>query len=78
VVLGINIEEPPETVRPFVDELGVTYPVALDSEGKLVQAYRAMGLPTSFIVDRDGVIRVRHVGYLSAAQLEQYLQSLLP
>jgi len=78
VVLGVNIEEPPETVRPFVDELGVTYPVVLDTEGTLVEAYRARGLPTSFIVDPDGVIQVRHVGYLSAAQLEQYLQPLLP
>jgi len=78
VVLGVNIEEPPETVRPFVEEFGVTYPVVLDSKGQLVEAYRARGLPTSFIVDPEGVIRVRHVGFLSAAQLAQYLQSLLP
>jgi len=78
VVLGISIEDPPEAVRAFVDEYGVTYPVLLDSEGKMVSIYRAAGLPTSVFVDPRGVIRVRHVGYLSDAQMDQYLQSLLP
>ena len=78
VVLGVSIEDPPETVQAFVAEYGVTYPVLLDSEGEMVRVYRAAGLPTSVFVDPQGVIRIRHVGYLSEAQLKQYLQSLLP
>jgi cytochrome c biogenesis protein CcmG/thiol:disulfide interchange protein DsbE len=78
VVLGINVEEPQQRVEQFVAALGMTYPVLLDETGQILKMYRAIGLPMSVILDGDGVIQVRHVGYLTAAQLERYLAQLLP
>lgn len=78
VVLGVNVEEPRVTVEQFVDEIDMTYPVLLDEGGQVLQTYRANGLPMSVIVDQEGVIQVRHVGYLTAAQLERYLAELMP
>lgn len=78
VVLGINVEESRQQLEPFVAELGMTYPVLLDETGQVLKMYRAIGLPTSVILDRDGVIQVRHVGFVTAAQLERYLAELLP
>jgi peroxiredoxin len=78
VILGIDVEESRAMVQPFVKDLEMTYPVLLDGNGKLVQEYRARGLPMSILLDRDGTIRVRHIGYLSAGQLETYLKDLLP
>ena len=78
VILGVNIEEPKETVAPFVQEFEMSYPVLLDKNGELMKIYRAQGLPMSFIVDVDGVIQVRHMGYLTGDQLESYLANLLP
>jgi peroxiredoxin len=78
VILGVNVEEGRKTVEPFVQNLQMTYPILLDENGKLVQEYRARGLPMSVVVDRDGTIRVRHIGYLSAGQLDEYLEPLLP
>ncbi len=78
VVLGINVEEPREIVEPFVQSMGMTYPVLLDENGQVMEMYRALGLPMSLIVDRQGVIQVRHVGYLSAEQLERYLEGVFP
>lgn len=77
-VLGVNIEEPAETVAPFVEELNMTYPVLLDENGEVIKTYRAQGLPMSLILDQDGVIQVRHMGYLTDAQLDRYLKKLLP
>jgi peroxiredoxin len=77
-VLGINVEESRETIAPFVDEFEMSYPVLLDESGRLLQTYRAMGLPMSVIVDQDGVIQARHVGFLTAADLDRYLGELLP
>jgi peroxiredoxin len=77
VVLGINVEEPPELVKPFADELDVTYPLLLDQTGEVMKAYRAPGLPVSLVVDREGVIQARHVGYLSAGKLDEYLSKVL-
>jgi cytochrome c biogenesis protein CcmG/thiol:disulfide interchange protein DsbE len=78
VVLGINVEEPRETVLPFVDEFEMSYPVLLDESGRLLQTYRAMRLPMSVIVDQDGMIQARHIGFLTAADLDGYLAELLP
>jgi peroxiredoxin len=78
VVLGINVEESPGRVAPFVEEFQVTYPVLLDEKGKVVQEWRARGLPMSLVIDRDGVIQVRHIGFLSAQKLEEYLEGILP
>jgi peroxiredoxin len=78
VVMGVNFQESAAEVEPFVERLGVTYPILLDESGRVVKEYRAVGLPTSVFIDRDGVIQVRHSGYLSEGQLEQYLSELLP
>lgn len=78
VVLGVNVEESREAVEPFVRSLGVTYPVLLDESGRVMEMYRGLGLPMSLLVDPEGVIQVRHIGYLTAAQLERYVAELLP
>ena len=78
VVLGVNVEEPRESVAPFVEAMGMTYPVVLDKSGQVLKMYRAIGLPISVILDQDGVIRVRHVGVLTMEQLEDYLAQVLP
>ena len=78
IVLGVNVEETRETVAPFVDEFEMSYPVLLDESGRLLQTYRAIGLPMSVIVDQDGMIHARHIGFLTAADLDRYLAELLP
>jgi peroxiredoxin len=78
VVLGINIEESRSVVEPFVAEMDVSFPVLLDEQGKVMNEYRALGLPMSLLVDREGVIAVRHMGYLSDGQMKEYLDELLP
>ena len=78
VVLGVNHEQLPAEIEPFVTALQVTYPILVDESGRVLRLYRGVGLPMSVIVDREGVIRVRHVGYLPADQLDRYLAELLP
>lgn len=78
VVLGVNIRESRQEVQAFVQEFGITYPILLDPTGKLLNSYRVRGLPTSLLVDREGVIRARHLGVLNAHRLEEYLAPVLP
>lgn len=77
VVLGVNTEEPAAVVRSFVDEIGLTFPILLDETGQVAREYRAAGLPMTLVIDREGLIQVRHVGYLSAAKLDEYLSKVL-
>lgn len=76
VVLGINQDEEAETVQAFVDRLGLGFPILLDPGAVVGELYRARGLPTTFIVDRDGQIAVQKVGYMSDGQLDQYLSQV--
>lgn len=72
-VVAVNNAEAPAEVQAFVDELGLTFEILLDPDAKIQRLYLVRGYPTTFLVDREGVIRVQHVGLLSEAQLDAYL-----
>lgn len=53
-VVGINAREEQEAVRRYARELGLTFPLVLDPDGKINAQYGVVGLPTTFLVGRDG------------------------
>ena len=53
-VIGINTREDGATVLSYAKELGLTFPIVLDPDGKINATYGVIGLPTTFVVDRDG------------------------
>ncbi len=57
VVVAVNVQEDLESVRRFAREFGLPFPVALDRTGDVTNAYRLLGLPTTFFIDRQGVVR---------------------
>ncbi len=58
VVLGVNVEEDPATVKAFAEQLGLSLPIVLDRNSRVTtQLFGVRPLPTSFIVDREGFIR---------------------
>jgi cytochrome c-type biogenesis protein len=69
VVLAVNNAETPDVVRPFVDKLGLTFPIALDSNGKVNRSYKAFGLPLSLVLDPNGIILEKRVGPFDPEQL---------
>ena len=77
VVLGVNEEQSLQVVERFVAGFDMTYPVLLDKRGQVMNEYRGPGLPMSLLVDRGGVIQLRHMGILTAAQLEKHLAKAL-
>ena len=76
VVLAVNFDEPREDVVDFRDELELTFPMLLDPGAAVQRLYGILGYPTSFFVDRDGVIRVHHIGVMTEQQLDRYLTEL--
>ncbi len=76
-VLAVSVAEPASSVRSFVQEFGLTFTPLLDSKGEVSSRYRAMGLPTSVFVDREGVVRAIHVGAMTPAQINDYLAEIL-
>jgi peroxiredoxin len=64
VVLGINLDPPGlRTVRAFVQELKLTFPILLDPKFEAAKTYRVRAIPTSFVLDRQGIVRYREIGY---------------
>jgi len=57
VILGVNLQESKSIVRPFVEDFGMNFPIPLDRTGSVADRYRLLGLPTTYFVDRQGVVR---------------------
>ena len=53
-VLGMNVREETLRIQRYARELSLTYPLVLDPEGAIAKAYGVIGLPTTFVVSRDG------------------------
>ena len=63
-ILAINIEpDSKDEIRDFMKELRLTFPVLLDSDMKVTRTYRLIGLPVSMLIDRQGIIRSKEIGY---------------
>ncbi len=78
VVLGVNQGERPETAAAFMQQLGLSFPAALDQRTGVSQQYLVNSLPTTFFIDRNGVIRSTFIGPMSDAVLAQNLRSIYP
>ena len=77
-IVGINLREPARPIQRFMQELGLTFPVALDPEGSVAARYQAINIPASFFVDRDGIIRARYLGPMSRQVMDASLEAILP
>ncbi|MGQ0600577.1 MAG: TlpA family protein disulfide reductase, partial [Anaerolineales bacterium] len=73
VVLAVNVDEPADLVSPYVKELGLTFPILLDTGASVTELYRVLGFPTSYWVDGKGVIVAQHTGPMFEDQLNNYL-----
>lgn len=61
-VVAVNLYERAKTVRPFVQELKLSFPTILDVEGSVGREYGVRALPVTFLVGRDGNIVWRAIG----------------
>jgi peroxiredoxin len=76
MVLGVNFDEAASAVRAYGEELGLSFPLLLDPGAEVQQLYRMRGYPVSFFVDREGIIRIHHIGVMTEGQLDGYLAEL--
>ena len=77
VVAGANIVDNAQTTQDFTKAIGVAYPVFRDPGQRAYTTYQVTKTPSSFIIDRDGVIRQVVVGPLDTSELDQTVKPLL-
>jgi cytochrome c biogenesis protein CcmG/thiol:disulfide interchange protein DsbE len=56
VVIGISVDASADRVATFMKKRPVGFPVVIDTQGSVAEAYRFSGLPAGFLIGRDGVI----------------------
>jgi cytochrome c biogenesis protein CcmG/thiol:disulfide interchange protein DsbE len=81
VVLGVNMtrQDDPQAVKPFVEKYRLTFPILLDDASTAGNAYQMKSLPSSFFIDRQGIITEVVIGgpmteALLRTRIEQILQ----
>lgn len=62
-VLGVNVEGEEAPARELIDKIPVTFPVLIDEDQLVSELYKLEAMPSTVVVDRDGVVRYIHRGY---------------
>jgi peroxiredoxin len=76
-IIAIEAGEPAAEVADFVQHYGLTFPVWIDPTLKATVAFRNPGLPSSYLIDAKGRIRLAWAGAISQKALEKYVTPLL-
>jgi len=70
-VLAINLGESVQEVSAFREELGLTFPLLMDDDRALEEAYAVSVYPSAYLIDRNGVILDEYVGFLGSQQVSE-------
>jgi peroxiredoxin len=76
-VVAVNLQEDPSAVATFMREQQLTFPALLDSDGQVSRIYQAVSLPSSFFVDRRGMIRAVYHGLMPRSIIAGTVEQLL-
>lgn len=76
VVLAVNVMETQEEVKVYVDENGLSFPVVLDEEGMMGSLYLVRGMPTTYFINKEGVILGSIPGMLTFEQMNDVLNQM--
>ena len=78
-VIAINLDEEPELAHAFLQQVPAHFRVLFDTEAQLPDAFGLIGMPSSYLIDRNGLIRAQHIGFHASktAGYEQSIKTLL-
>ncbi len=65
VILAVNIGESSSTAKKFVEDNSLSFPVLLDSDQSVARDYNVRGIPATFFIDKDGIIKDMKIGAFS-------------
>ena len=75
VILAISIDEEPYEVKKYMVDNGLTFTVLLDTEQETAQKYNIRGIPSTFFINEDGIIKSVRIGaFSSSAEIKEGLE----
>ena len=76
VVLGVNKLETAVVIPQFVSEVGVSFPLIVNTEGDISNRYGAKNIPSSFFINTDGTIGARRIGVMTYDFMKSQIDQL--
>jgi peroxiredoxin len=76
-IIGVNEGESPQRARAFADSLQIDFPIWIDGSQRYGRTYTALGLPTTVILDANGVVVRAFDGPLTFAQMQAAVAPLM-
>jgi peroxiredoxin len=76
VILTVNLREDKKTIENFMQKGKYTFPVLLDSQGKVADLYQVRGIPTTYFIDKKGIVVESKVGAMTARELKQKIDKI--
>ena len=77
-VIGLNYKDAREEALPWLERNGNPYQlIVFDRDGRIGIDYGVYGVPETYVIDRQGVIRFKHIGPLSAEVVQQKVEPLV-
>ncbi|MEW5960756.1 MAG: TlpA disulfide reductase family protein [Chloroflexota bacterium] len=78
-ILGVNVtaQDSLADAQAFVAEFTPSFPILLDETGDVTTRYGVRGIPTSYFIDRRGIVTHVHLGALNAGQLDEFAKEIM-
>jgi len=79
LILTINDKEDFSKVHQFMQVNGLSFPVLLDADGNVFFKYEIRYVPTTFFIDKDGIVKGKRIGsFKNSAEIKNYLDLIIP
>ena len=75
--VGVVFQDTEEKILGFLSQRGSSYPTLVDQQGKTAIAYGVGGVPETYFLDRNGVIRAKYAGPMNTEILTENLQKAM-
>lgn len=77
VIIGINLQEDKETIKKFLEEYKITYPILLDPDAETKKLYNVITQPVTYFINKDGIIVDKKQGPLTTEETNEKIDKLL-
>jgi peroxiredoxin len=74
--IGLNLQETPAAVQLFKEEFFIDYPLVLNEGGEITDIYSPIGLPTTWFIDQEGIVRFTFSGPMTKESLQAILEDV--
>lgn len=78
-IIAVNLDQEPEKAREFLEKIPAKFTIAYDHEGRSATEYKVKGMPSSYLIDRNGKIVFSHIGFRNQEKhlMEEKIKQLL-